>query len=49
MAVQENLLPSHTEKTLKVLKAIRAVNRITFNPFKRQSKRDAIRLLAQAE
>ena len=32
MAVQENLLPTHTQKTLNALKAIRAVNRITFNP-----------------
>ena len=32
MAVQENLLPSHKEKTLKALKAIRMVNCITFNP-----------------
>ena len=31
MSVQENLLPTHTEKTLRALKAIRAVNRITFN------------------
>ena len=32
MAVQENLLPTHNEKTLGALKAIHAVNRITFNP-----------------
>ena len=32
MSVQEDLLPSHTEETMRALKAIRAVNRITFNP-----------------
>ena len=32
MAVQPNLLPSHSEKTLGVMKAERTVKRITFNP-----------------
>ena len=32
MPVQENLLPTHREKTLNGLKAKRAVKRITFNP-----------------
>ena len=32
MSVQENLLPTHSKKVLKALKAIRAVKRITFNP-----------------
>ena len=32
MAVQPNLLPSYSEKTLGVMKAERAVKRITFNP-----------------
>ena len=32
MSVPENLNPTHKEKTLKALKAIRAVKRITFNP-----------------
>ena len=30
--MQENLLPTHSKKILKALKAIRAVKRITFNP-----------------
>ena len=32
MAVQANLLPSHSEKTLGAMKAERTVKRITFNP-----------------
>ena len=32
MAVQPNLLPSHSEKTLGAMKAERTVKRITFNP-----------------
>ena len=32
MAVQTNLLPSHSEKTLGAMKAERTVKRITFNP-----------------
>ena len=32
MAVQANLLPSHSVKTLGALKAERTVKRITFNP-----------------
>ena len=32
MAVQANLLPSHSVKTLSAMKAKRAVKRITFNP-----------------
>ena len=32
MAVQPNLLPSHSEKTLGAMKAERSVKRITFNP-----------------
>ena len=32
MAVQENLLPSHSVKTLGAMKAERVVKRITFNP-----------------
>ena len=32
MAVQDNLFPTHNEKTLGALKAIREVNCITFNP-----------------
>ena len=32
MAVQPNLLPSHSEKTLGTMKAERTVKRITFNP-----------------
>ena len=31
-AVSDNLLPTHKEKKLKGLKAIRTVKRITFNP-----------------
>ena len=30
--MQENLLPTHSQKILKAFKAIRAVKRITFNP-----------------
>ena len=32
MAVQANLLPSHSVKTLGAMKAERTVKRITFNP-----------------
>ena len=32
MAVQANLLPSHSVKTLGAMKAERTVTRITFNP-----------------
>ena len=32
MAVQENLFPSHNEKTMNAMKAPRTVKRITFNP-----------------
>ena len=34
MAVQANLLPSHSVKTLGAMKAERTVKRITFNPTK---------------
>ena len=32
MSVQENLRPTYNEKTLRAMKAERAVKRITFNP-----------------
>ena len=32
MSVPDNLLPTHSEKTLKAMKAFRAVKRITFKP-----------------
>ena len=32
MSVPDNLLPTHSEKTLKAMKAPRSVKRITFNP-----------------
>ena len=34
MAVQANLLPSHSVKALGAMKAVRTVKRITFNPLK---------------
>ena len=37
MAVQANLLPSHSVKTLGAMKAERTVKRITFNPTETKS------------
>ena len=48
MAVPPSLLPSHSEKVLRAMKAERTVKRITFNPSEANLGEAHVRQCAQA-